>query len=142
MRAMRPGMVRAPWRSSESCPLRVSKTDSNPLADRAERAVAARFVLAIGSEQAAAEIGDELLEVGAGEALVGDHGAPGERQALQDLGGRLALGDVGGDEVKADRHPVGGAHQDQPKAPEEAVLAAAVAVGGVTGQLRASRRLA
>src|SRR3954449_1436651 len=168
MRAMRPGMVRAPWRSSESCPLRVSKTDSihwrtapsapwrrgsslrSGLSRRPPRSVMscsksapAKPLPAIAEGAVSGRRCRVVAAAGAaGEALVGEQRAPGERQALQDLGVLVALGDVGGDELKADRHPVGGAHQDQPKTPEEAVLAAAVAVGGVTGQLRAARRLA
>src|SRR5688572_2931784 len=46
----------------------------DPLTDGAQRAVAARFVLAVGSQQAAAETGHVLLELLAREALIGDDG--------------------------------------------------------------------
>ena len=45
----------------------------DPLADAAERAEAWLFVFAVGAQQPAAERGDVLLELGAGEAFVGDH---------------------------------------------------------------------
>lgn len=40
------------------------------LTNRAERSMAVRFVLAVGSEDACAETGDDLLDLFAGEALV------------------------------------------------------------------------
>ena len=70
----RPGRVRPPWRSSVSWPLRVQKVDSIQLADRSERAVAARFVFAVGSQEACAEAGHLFFELGASEAFVGDDG--------------------------------------------------------------------
>jgi hypothetical protein len=44
------------------------------LADPAERAESAGFVLAVGAEERAAERGDELFELGAGEAFVATPG--------------------------------------------------------------------
>src|SRR5215211_6287033 len=48
----------------------------DPLSDPAERPEAWGFVFAVGSYELTAEVGDELLEVAAGEAFVGEHDAP------------------------------------------------------------------
>src|SRR5215211_8516027 len=111
----------------------------DPLPGAAERPEARLLVLAVGAHRAAAVVGDEPLEVAAREALVGEHHAAVDRDALEDLGRRPALRDVGRRELEADRHPVRGAEQKEPKAPEEARVRAAVAVGGVAGQLGAAR---
>jgi hypothetical protein len=66
----------------------------------------------------------------AGEALVGDHGVALELDAAQQLGGDLALGEVGRRELAADRHPVGCAQEVEPEAPEVARVRGAVAVAG------------
>jgi hypothetical protein len=95
-----------------------------------------------GPQQPAAEVGDELLEVAAGEALVGDDRGAVELDAAQDLGGGVALGQVGREQVERDRHAVGRAQQHQPEAPEVAAVAAAVAVGRVAGKVRAPDGLA
>ena len=83
-------------------------------------------------------VGHQLLELGAGEVLVGDHGVPGDGDAVEHLGGDDAFADVGGGQLPADRHPVAGADQVEPEAPEPAAVAAAVAVAGVAGELRAA----
>src|SRR5512144_2393519 len=46
----------------------------DPLAHRSERAVATRLVGAVGAQEARTEPGHDLLELLAGEALVGEHG--------------------------------------------------------------------
>src|SRR4051794_37555609 len=110
----------------------------DPLAHGAERSVAVRFVLAVGSEEVGAERGHVLLKVGAGEPFVGHDGVARKLDALEHLGGNDALGDVGGGELEADRHAVRGAQHVEPKAPEIAAVALAPAVSGVAGQLAAS----
>src|SRR4051812_8669887 len=114
----------------------------DPLANRSEGSVAARFVFAVGAQEAGAAAGHELLELFAREAFVGDDGVSGDGDASEQLGGNITFGDVGGGELKADRHPVRGAEQVEPEAPEVARVAAAVAIAGVPGELRASRGLA
>src|SRR5215218_4957471 len=57
----------------------------DPLADGAQRAVAARLVLAVGAQQAATLGGDVVLELVAGEALVGDDGVALQRDAFEHL---------------------------------------------------------
>jgi hypothetical protein len=114
----------------------------DPLAHAAERAKARRLVVAVRAHQAAAVVGDELLELAPGKALVGAHDPAVDRDPLEDLGRRLALGDVGRRELEANRHPVRGAEQGQAKAPEKARVRAAIAVGGVAGEGRAAGGLA
>ena len=86
MRAPSPRMVRAPWRSRPSWPLR-SRSRFDPLADVAEAAVAARFVAAIRAQESGAVGGHELLELGAGEVLVGDDRVSGDWDAVEQFGG-------------------------------------------------------
>jgi hypothetical protein len=88
----------------------------DPLTDRAQRSVPARFVFAVGSEEVRAERGHVGLEVGAGEAFVGHDGVVVQVDALQHLGGDDAFGDVGGGQLEADRHAVRGAQHVEPKA--------------------------
>src|SRR3954449_8876353 len=114
----------------------------DPLADGAERAVAAIFVAAIGAQKAGAEAGNVVLELLAREALVGDHGVALQRDAFEHLRRDLALGRVGRRQLKGDRHAVGRAEQVEPESPKEAAVAAAIAVGGAAGQLRTARSLA
>ena len=83
-----------------------------------------------------------LLELGAGEAFVGDHGLAWLEHALEQLGGDDPLGRVGGGELEADRQPVGGAEQVEAEAPEPAAVRAAVAVAAEAGQRGAADRLA
>jgi hypothetical protein len=135
-------MVCAPWCSSESWPLRVSMTDSIHWRMGPSEPCRRGSSLRSGPQQPAAEVGDELLEVAAGEALVGDDRGAVELDAAQDLGGGVALGQVGREQVERDRHAVGRAQQHQPEAPEVAAVAAAVAVGRVAGKVRAPDGLA
>jgi hypothetical protein len=58
------------------------------------------------------------FDVGSGQALVGDHHVAGQRDAFEHLLGGLALWGVGRRELEADRHPVGGAAEVEPEAPE------------------------
>jgi len=104
--------------------------------------VAARFVFAVGAQERCPRLGHELLELGAGEVLVGDHDVAGDGDALEDLGGDDAFADVGGGQFPADRHPVAGADEVEPETPKPARVAAAVAVAGVAGELRAAGGLA
>ena len=99
------------------------------LAHRAERAVAVRFVAAVGSEEARTEGGHVVFELAAGEALVGHDGVAVKADAGEHFGGDDALGDVRRGQLETDRHPVWGAQQVQPEAPEVAAVALAPAVG-------------
>src|SRR3954465_3922352 len=49
----------------------------DPLADGAEVAVARWFVFGVGAQEGGARLRHEVLELGAGEALVGDHEVSG-----------------------------------------------------------------
>jgi hypothetical protein len=62
----------------------------DPMPGAAERAEARCFVLSVWTHEPAAVVGDELLELTAREALVGEHDAALDRDALEDLGGRPA----------------------------------------------------
>src|SRR5215213_3558141 len=57
----------------------------DPLADRALRSVASRFVFAVGAQKAGAHTKHDLLELLAGEALVGEHGVVVKIDAPQHL---------------------------------------------------------
>ena len=84
--------------------------------------------LVVGTEQPATEGGDLLLEVGAGEAFVGDHDLAACEEPLEQLGRDEPFGRVGRREFEADRQPVRGGEQVEPEAPEPVVVRAAVAV--------------
>src|SRR6266496_5502678 len=120
----------------------------DPLADAAERAEARLLVAAVGADELCAErLGDELLELGAREPLVGDEDLLAVQQlatcrAFEQRRGDFALGFVGGCQAEGDRHPVRGAHEVEPQPPEVARMRGAVAVGGQAGQVGALDRLA
>src|SRR5437764_10691471 len=114
----------------------------DPLPDWSQRAVAAGFVFAVGAQEAAAEVGHEFFKLLAGEAFVGEHGVAVELDTPHQLTSDLALGNIGWGELERDRHPVRGAQQIQPVAPEVARVALAPAIGRGAGQLRAPRGLA
>src|SRR5207244_506465 len=119
-RAHRPGSVRAPWRSRPSCPLPGPKDRFDPLAHAPERSELERLVLAIGTKELGSAIGHPALELGAGEALVGDDGEAGERDPLEHLARDLSLGSICRGELEGDRGPVARAEQIEAKAPEVA----------------------
>ena len=96
MRLIRPGMVWAPWRSSESWPLNRVDDRFDPLTDAAEAAEAARFVFAVRAQEDRAELGHQPFELLAGEALVGDHGVTLEVDAFEHLGGDPRSGTLAG----------------------------------------------
>src|SRR3954451_9759817 len=120
----------------------------DPLADAAERPEARLLVAAVGTDELRAErLGDELLELGAREPLVGDEDLLAVQQlaagcAFEQRRGDLALALVGGRQTERDRHPVGRAQQVEPQAPEVARVRGAVAIGGKASQLGALDRLA
>src|SRR6266540_3245156 len=116
----------------------------DPLADAAERAVARLLVAAVGAQQRACQRARDLLELFAREAFVADDELvaverAGAAHAVEQRGGDLALGLVGGGEAEAVRHPVRGADEVEPEAPEVAGVRGAVAVGGVARLRRSSR---
>ena len=86
--------------------------------DAAERAEAWPLVAAVGAQQPALERCDVLLELGAGEAFVGDHGLTWLEHALEQPSGHEPLGHMRGGELEPDRQPVGRAEQVVAKAPE------------------------
>jgi hypothetical protein len=106
----------------------------------APRPQARLFALAVRAPENRAELRYQRFEVRAGEALVGDHGVAMQVHASEHLGGDLALGHIRGGQLKRDRHAVRCAQQVQPKAPEVAAVAGAVAVRGVASELRALDR--
>ena len=73
MRLIRPVRVRPPWRSSESWSLSVSKVDSIHWRMPPSEPKRGGSSLRSGRSRSAAERVDVLLELGAGEAFVGDH---------------------------------------------------------------------
>jgi hypothetical protein len=107
------------------------------LAGESRRAGAGLLVAPVGTREGRSLVCDEAVEVVAREALVGDQRVAGERQPLERLLGRLALGGVGGGRLEADRGAVAGADELEPQAPEVARVGAAVAVAGETGEVAA-----
>src|SRR3954454_25398841 len=73
----------------------------DPLADLAEAAVAVRFVAAVGAQKRRAGARHELLELGAGEVLVGDHDVAGDGHAVEHFGGDDPFADVRGGQFPA-----------------------------------------
>src|SRR3990170_1478696 len=114
----------------------------DPLPNPSERAEAGFLVTAVGTQHARSVRVDDLLELLAGEALVDDERLTGLERPLEEPERALALGRVGGGQLKGDRRPVGGTQQVEAKAPEEARMRGAVAVAGMACQLRALDRLA
>src|SRR5205809_1024632 len=114
----------------------------DPLAHAPERSKLERLVLAIGTKELGSAIGHPALELGAGEALVGDDGEAGERDPLEHLARDLSLGSICRGELEGDRGPVARAEQKEAKAPEVARVRAAVAVGCDPRELGAPNRLA
>jgi hypothetical protein len=108
--------------------LQVQKDRFDPLAHAPERSELERLVLAIGTKELGSAIGHPALELGAGEALVGDDGEAGERDPLEHLARDLSLGSICRGELEGDRGPVARAEQIEAKAPEVARVRAAVAV--------------
>jgi hypothetical protein len=132
-----PSIVRPPCAWRVSCPLQV-QTPTDPLTDRAERFVAVLLLCAVGSQKGCAEAGNDLLKLLAGEAVVGEHGVAVQRDASEHLGGDNAPTDVGGGQLKDDRHAIGRAQQVQPKAPDIAAVRGARVMAGLASQLRAA----
>src|SRR5271167_77174 len=119
----------------------------DPLADAAELSEARPLVLAVRADECRVKAGDDLLELPASEALVGDDDLPAREQllaagAFEHRGRDLPLGLIRGRQGEADWHPVRRAQQIQPQSPEETAVALAVAVGGPAGELGAPDGLA
>src|SRR3954470_6246091 len=66
----------------------------NPLADGAQAAVTARFILAIGAHEGGAGVRHQPLEFAAREVLVSDHHVAGDGDPLEHFGGDDAFADV------------------------------------------------
>src|SRR6266702_1337874 len=103
----------------------------NPLADGAELAQTRLLVLAVGADERGIQGGDDLLELRAREAPVGDDDLPAGEQALaacalEHRRGDLPLTLVRRRQAEADGHPVGRTQQVQAQPPEVARVAGAV----------------
>ena len=91
----------------------------DPLADAADRRLLAfRLVASARAQQQRAEVGDGCFEIGACEAFVGDHELTGGRLSLEQFEQGLALGRVGGDELKSRTQP-SGPHQSTSRIPQK-----------------------
>src|SRR6266540_3273797 len=111
------------------------RLDSLPdLPDR--RRLPLRLVGSAGAQQECAELADGLLEVAAGEALIGDHELADGRLPLQQLEHGLALGRVGGDELEVTHAAVRAAPEHEAHAPVETGVGGAVAEPAPGRQLR------
>src|SRR5207342_2277560 len=100
----------------------------DPLADGPDRGRCSLWlVTSTGTQQQPAELGDSLLEVGAGEALVGDYKLPERRLAFEPLEHRLALSWTGGHEVGVAHAAVRPAAEVAPKPPVEARVGGRIA---------------
>src|SRR3954451_20502782 len=106
MRAMRPGMVCAPWRSRESWPLRLSMIDSIHWRTAPSSPKRRGSSLRSGRSSRPAHLLDHGLELAAGKALISEDRAPRDGEAFKDFRGDLAFAEVGGGQLKADRHAV------------------------------------
>src|SRR5919109_1903150 len=111
----------------------------DPLPEAPQRAMPAWLISPVGSQQPGAVAGDELVELAAGKALVAqDDQSRAQLGALvvQQGGHDLALTQFGAGQAPGDRQPVGGGQDIEPEPPKVAVMALAVAVAGMAGQLR------
>src|SRR5919204_191293 len=100
----------------------------DPLPDASDRGRSSVwFVGAVGPYEQGAELGDGMLELLAGEALVGDHELSCRWLAFEQLEDGLTLGRVGGDEIEVADAAVGAAPEHQPHAPVQARMRGRVA---------------
>src|SRR4249919_112787 len=99
------------------------------------------FVSSTWPQEQPAELSDRLLEVGAREALVGDHELTDGRLALEQLEHRLALACVRRNEVEVADAAIGAAPEHESHAPVETRMGGAVAEPAPGGELGAVRRL-
>ena len=109
-----PAGVRPPCCSRPSWPLRVWLTDFDPLAHAAEVAVAVGLVLAVRAQQAQRHLLGELLELFAGEALVGQQDLPVADEVvvvIEQRGQNLSFADLGVGQAPRDGHAVASAHE-------------------------------
>jgi hypothetical protein len=93
----------------------------------------------VGPHQRRAIAGDQLLEVPTGKALVAQEEQ--SRSAAARARGQhgshdFTFAQLGGGQAPGDGEAVGGGQHIQPEAPEEAMLALAVAIAGMAGQRR------
>lgn len=103
-------------------------------ADR--RAGPVGLVGAAGAQQEGPELAHGGFEVGAGEALVADQERTLEWVGLEQCERRFTFGGVGGNEVEVADGAVGGAEQDELKAPVAARVGGAVAKAGASSLVR------
>jgi hypothetical protein len=143
MRSLRPGRVRAPWRSRVRVPLQLQKMLSMRWRIGARCGAAAGFVLAAGPEDRGVHVADGLGERPAGVALVAGQSlsalAAGAGQQLQRDVPLVAFGGGNRDRPGC---AVGREDRVQPETPEKPGMVAAVAVVRGIRQLRALDGLA
>src|SRR5215216_3940570 len=111
----------------------------DPLADTPQGPMPAWLVGPVGAQQPRTIAGDELFEVAAGEALVADQQQPRTQAAtlvIEQGGDHLALAQLG---LADTMRPAGRQGRQAPtgESPRSSVVALAVAIAGVAGQLRA-----
>jgi hypothetical protein len=110
----------------------------DPLADAAEVAVAVGLVLAVRAEQAQAHGIGDVLELRAGEALIGQQDLPGTKEVVivvEKCGEDLAFAEFGIGQTPHDRHPVPGTDQVELHPPVPARVRGAVAIAGMSSQV-------
>ena len=148
-RAQTPAMVRPPWRSRSSWPLRVSLTDSMIWRRGLKNRCPAAWSLALagGTQQVDAGVVEFGFERAAVVVLVADQGLAGRacRPGQGGCGPERCREDVafvgfGAGQRPAHGQAVQGADQVQPQAPEEPGVGGAVAVLGPAGQVGAFAR--
>jgi len=118
----------------------------DPLPDPAEVAVAGRFVASVRAQQGDLKGSDLPFDLASGEALVGQHRRAGTQSPGLHGGGDQVQTDVSFADLRVgqtprDGHPVRGGEQVQLESPVEPGVRRAVAVAGVSRQVRAVRGL-
>src|SRR5437899_1341024 len=114
----------------------------DPLADRAERALARRLILAVGAEQSRTQLRDSGCQEAVGEAFVADDDlAFRDCASVKESLSHLSLSQLGIGQAPVDHQAVGSREQVELEAPEVAGVAGTVAVVGVPSQGRALYRL-
>src|SRR3954447_3902761 len=124
--------------------LRFERVDDrlDPLADTPDRGDCSLWLVAsTRAQQRPAERGDGSLELGAGEAFVGDHELTQGRLALEQREHGLTFGCVRWDEVEVTDAAVGAAPKDKPHSPVEAGVGGRVAKPAPGRELGAVRCL-
>ena len=150
-RAQTPAMVRPPWASRSSWPLRVSLIDSMIWRSGLKKRSPVRVgsPLRAGRSSSIPAPARSASKVRAVVVLVADHGLPAagcdrgrDRGGGEDVVQGVAFVGFGAGQRPADGQTVQGADQVQPQPPEEPGVGGAVAVLGPSGQIGALDGLA